>query len=120
MVDDISGLTRKIYESQHEKYAADEDSYQRLYDMYNNIKKNRIKIDETFYETRILNKEYDVVIDLNKEFLFDISLLINNLKSKYKIGMKKYYADYLYNIQYNFSSFNVLEKIYNQMFLILK
>ena len=36
MVDDISGLTRKIYESQHEKYAADEDAYQRLYDMYNN------------------------------------------------------------------------------------
>jgi len=91
-----------------------------VYDMYNNIKKNRIKIDETFYDPRILNKEYDVVIDLNKEFLFDISLLINNLKSKYKIGIKKYYADYLYNIQYNFSSFNVLEKIYNQMFLILK
>ena len=36
MVDDISGLTRKVYESQHEMYATDEDAYQRLYDIYNN------------------------------------------------------------------------------------
>jgi len=91
-----------------------------VFDMNKNIKKNRIKIDETFYDSRTLNKEYDVIIDLNKEFNFDISLLINNLNGKYKIGMKKDYSDYLYNIQYNFSSYNILEKIYNQMFLILK
>ena len=92
-----------------------------VFDMTKNIKqKNRIKIHETFYDPRTLNKEYDVIIDLNKEFNFDVSLLINNLKSKYKIGIQKDYSDYLYNIQYNFSSFNVLEKIYNQMFLILK
>ena len=36
MVNDISGLTRKIYESQHDMYSTDEDSFQRLYDMYNN------------------------------------------------------------------------------------
>jgi len=92
-----------------------------VFDMNKNInKKNRIKIHETFYERRTLNKDYDVIIDLNKEFSFDISLLINNLKSKFKIGIQKEYSDYLYNIQYNFNSFSVLEKIYNQMFLMLK
>ena len=47
-----------------------------------------------------INKDYDFIIDLNKEFSFDISLLINNLKSRFKIGIKKEYSDYLYNIQY--------------------
>jgi len=90
-----------------------------VYDMQNNIN-NKIKIDETFYDVRTLNKEYDVVVDLNKEFLFDISLLINKLKSNCKIGIHKDYSDYLYNIQYDFKSSGVLEKIYNEIFLILE
>jgi hypothetical protein len=36
MSGDISKLTRSIYESQHERYVNDEDSFSRLYNMYEN------------------------------------------------------------------------------------
>tara|TARA_B100000965_G_C19600036_1_gene762047 strand:+ start:951 stop:1868 length:918 start_codon:yes stop_codon:yes gene_type:complete len=36
MLNDISDLTRKIYESQHDLYTEDNKSFQRLYDMYEN------------------------------------------------------------------------------------
>ena len=36
MSSDISELTRSIYESQHERYINDEDSFSRLYNMYEN------------------------------------------------------------------------------------
>ena len=36
MVNDVSELTRQIYESQHDLYSTDEDSFQRLYNMYDN------------------------------------------------------------------------------------
>ena len=90
-----------------------------VYDMRYNIKNNKIKIDETFAKDRTLNKKYDIVVDLNKDFSYNLSLLINNLKSNYKIGIKKDYSDYLYNIQYDYSSSGVLEKIYNQIFQTL-
>ena len=85
-----------------------------------NIKNNNIKIDETFYNDRILNKEYDFIIDLNKDFNFDISLLINKLNSIYKVGIKNKYSDYFYNVQFSFNTKDVLEKIYNKMYLILE
>ena len=91
-----------------------------VFDMHHNINNNKVKIDETFYDNRILNKEYDFVIDLNKDFNFDISLLINKLNSIYKIGIKNNYSDYFYNIQFNFAIKDVLEKIYNKMYLILE
>ena len=91
-----------------------------VFDVLQNIKNNKIKIDETFYNDRILNKEYDFIIDLNKDFNFDISLLINKLNSTYKVGIKNNYSDYFYNIQFNFNTKDILEKIYNKMYLILK
>ena len=90
-----------------------------VYDMRYNIKNNKIKIDETFTSDRILNKNYDIIIDLNKDFSYDLSLLINKLNSNYKIGINKDYSDYLYNIQYNYQSTGVLEKVYNQIFKTL-
>tara|TARA_B000000437_G_C11422053_1_gene214474 strand:- start:188 stop:454 length:267 start_codon:yes stop_codon:yes gene_type:complete len=84
-----------------------------------NIKNNKIKIDETFTKDRIFNKNYDIIIDLNKDFSYDLSLLINKLNSNYKIGINKDYSDYLYNIQYNYQSTGVLEKVYNQIFKTL-
>ena len=90
------------------------------FDVSYNIKNNKIKIDETFYNDRILNKEYDFIIDLNKDFNFDISLLINKLNSIYKVGIKNKYSDYFYNVQFSFNTKDVLEKIYNKMYLILE
>ena len=90
-----------------------------VFDVTQNIKNNNIKIDETFNNDRILNKEYDFIIDLNKDFNFDISLLINKLNGIYKVGIKNNYSDYFYNIQFNFNTQDILEKIYNKMYLIL-
>ena len=90
-----------------------------VYDMRYNIKNNKIKIDETFTKDRIFNKNYDIIIDLNKDFSYDLSLLINKLNSNYKIGINKDFSDYLYNIQYNYQSSGVLEKVYNQIFKTL-
>ena len=90
-----------------------------VYDMRYNIKNNKIKIDETFTKDRIFNKNYDIIIDLNKDFSYDLSLLINKLNSNYKIGIDKDFSDYLYNIQYNYQSSGVLEKVYNQIFKTL-
>ena len=91
-----------------------------IFEIIQNIKNNKLKINETFYEDRILNKEYDVVINLNKEFLFDISLIVNNLKSIYKIGIKHQYSDYFYNMIYDYNHEDVLEKIYNWIYLMFK
>ena len=91
-----------------------------VFDMLHHIKNNKVKIDETFNDDRILNKEYDFIIDLNKDFNFDISLLINKLNSVYKVGIKNNYSDYFYNIQFNFNTKDILEKIYNKMYLILE
>jgi len=81
---------------------------------------NKIKIDETFYEDRILNKEYDMIIDLNKQFLFNIARLINQLHAKFKVGIKNEYSDYFYNIQFNLNNKGILEKTYDKMCLMLK
>ena len=82
--------------------------------------KNKIKIDETFYEDRLLNKEYDIIIDLNKEFLFNIATLVNRLKANLKVGIKNQFSDYFFNIQYNLNNEDILEKTYNKIYLMLK
>ena len=91
-----------------------------IFDIYYSGKKNKIIIDETFYEDRILNKEYDLIIDLNNEFLFEVSYLINKLHAIYKIGLKNKYADYFYNIQYNVNSNDILEKVYRKIYLMIR
>ena len=81
--------------------------------VFNFHKKNKkIKIDETFYEDRIINKSFDIIVDLNNEFNFDICLLINNIESYYKVGFKGNYSDYFYNIQLET---DVLENSYNKI-----
>jgi len=61
-------------------------------------KKNKINnskdiLDKVFYD------DFDIVIDLNIHFIFEISMFIQQLKSKYKIGFVSNYSDFFYNIQ---------------------
>ena len=81
--------------------------------------KNKIKVDETFFEDDMLNKCFDVVVDLNDSFYYDIALLINKLESTYKIGFKKDYSDLFYNLQFQMSDDKALEDSYNRIKLIL-
>ena len=61
-------------------------------------KKNKINnykdiLDKVFYD------DHDIIIDLNINFIFEISMFIQQLKSKYKIGFVSNYSDFFYNIQ---------------------
>ena len=90
-----------------------------VFDLNYDVKKQKIKFDETFYEERIINKKFDMVIDLNNEFNYDISNFINNLEGYYKIGFKNKYSDYFYNIQIDFSRNDILENSYKKINLML-
>ena len=50
-------------------------------------------LDEIYFE------KYDIIIDLNINFSFEISMLINELRSKYKVGFVSNHSDLFYNIQ---------------------
>ena len=62
-------------------------------------KKDKIIINENFYTDHIMNKEFDVVIDLNFNFFLDIAMLVNKIQSDYKICLKDDYSDWFYNVQ---------------------
>ena len=79
-------------------------------------KKNKIVVNDNFKSENILNKEFDVIIDLNCNFILDIAMIINKLKSNYKIGFKSEYSDSFYNIQFEY---NTLEECYSKINLML-
>ena len=53
-----------------------------VFDLNYDVKNQKIKFDETFYEERIINKKFDMIIDLNSQFNYDISSFIKNKHSK--------------------------------------
>ena len=75
-------------------------------------KKNKITLNENFNTENIINKEFDVVIDLNCNFILDIAMIINKLKSNYKVGFKSQYSDLFYNIQFEYDT---LEGCYSKI-----
>ena len=90
-----------------------------IYDIFYNTKKGTAEVDKYFYNEIIRNKQFDFVVDLNDEFNFDISYLINEISGYYKIGFKNAYSDYFYNIQLDLKSFEFLEKSYSKINTIL-
>jgi len=84
---------------------------------FNHIrKKNKVILNDNFKSKNIVNKEFDVIIDLNCNFILDIAMIINRLKSNYKIGFKSKYSDSFYNIQFEY---NILEECYSKINLML-
>ena len=80
-------------------------------------KKKQITLNDNFESENMFNKEFDVLIDLNCNFMLDIAMIINKLKSNYKIGFKSEYSDFFYNIQFQY---NTLEECYSKINLMLK
>ena len=62
-------------------------------------KKDKIIINENFNADNIINKKFDVIIDLNLNFYLDIAMLVNEIQSNYKICLKDDYSDWFYNVQ---------------------
>ena len=91
-----------------------------IYDLYHNIKKDKVEFDSYFSNEIATKNNFDFIIDLNNEFVFDISYLINKMSSYYKVGFKNPYSDYFYNIQYDLSTFDILEDGYKRISTILK
>ena len=58
-----------------------------------NVNNSKKILDEIYFE------KYDIIIDLNINFSFEISMLINGLRSKYKVGFVSNHSDLFYNIQ---------------------
>ena len=90
-----------------------------IYDIYYNENKQKVEIDKYFCNEIIRNKRFDFVVDLNNEFIFDISYLINDISGYYKVGFKNSYSDYFYNIQLDLNSFEFLEKSYSRINTII-
>ena len=66
-----------------------------------------------------ISEKFNIIIDLNNEFIYDIAILINKLSANYKIGIKNDYSDLFYNMQFTIDKTNVLENGYKQINEIL-
>ena len=60
---------------------------------------------------KIFFKKFDIIIDLNINFVLDIGLIINELESRYKIGFVSKYSDLFYNVQLKAKDDNVYDPI---------
>ena len=80
---------------------------------YNYInKKNKVSINKNFFSDSVIKMNFDVIIDLNANFILDIAMLNNKLNSNYKIGFKSEHSDLFYNIQFKTKT---LEEGYNKI-----
>ena len=79
----------------------------------NYFKKNgKIIVNDDFNDDNVINKKFDIIIDLNFNFFLDIGMLINSIEANYKICLKDDYSDWFYNIQLECST---LEYGYDQI-----
>ena len=73
-------------------------------------------MNDNFNTQNVIDKKFDIIIDLNCNFILDIAMIINKLKSNYKIGFTNKYSDYFYNIQFKYTT---LEEYYSKINLML-
>lgn len=62
-------------------------------------KKTEMKFCDNKNKKILLEKNFDVVVDLNTNFFFGSSKFISYLKSKIKIGFESNFSDIFYNLQ---------------------
>ena len=77
-----------------------------------NYFKNKIVVNSNFYSDKIIDDQTDIVIDLNSSFFLDIAMIVNKIKSNYKICLKNDYSDWFYNLQFECDT---LEYGYNKI-----
>tara|TARA_B100000579_G_C22848020_1_gene865580 strand:+ start:5060 stop:5581 length:522 start_codon:yes stop_codon:yes gene_type:complete len=77
-----------------------------------NYFKNKIVVNSNFYSDKIIDEKIDIVIDLNSSFFLDLAMIVNKIKSNYKICLKNDYSDWFYNLQFECDT---LEYGYNKI-----
>ena len=65
------------------------------------IKKERLFLDSNVTLKKIKNQKFDIILNLNVKFNFDVDDLVEKINAKYKIGFISKYSDLFYNIQLN-------------------
>ena len=90
-----------------------------IYGMNHFKTKDKIIFDDSFHDDGLMKKNFNVIVDLNDEFIYDIAIMINKINSKYKIGIKNNYSDLFYNMQFTIDKTNILENGYKQINQIL-
>ncbi len=63
-------------------------------------KRDKIIVNNNFYTDNIVNKKFDIIIDLNYNFFLDIGMLVNKIQANYKVCLKDDCSDWFYNIQF--------------------
>ena len=83
-------------------------------EVYNmNYIKKKLTTDDDFNNLFSIN--FDMIVDLNKNFNYDLALIINKMKSKFKVGLSKEFSDMFYNLQFNLSESDILENGYEKI-----
>lgn len=83
-------------------------------EVYNmNYIKSKLTTDDDF--NNLFSIDFDMIVDLNKNFNYDLALIINKMKSKFKVGLSKEFADMFYNLQFNLSESDILENGYEKI-----
>tara|TARA_A100001011_G_scaffold361788_1_gene410199 strand:+ start:2119 stop:2682 length:564 start_codon:yes stop_codon:yes gene_type:complete len=67
----------------------------------------------------LCNNDNTIVVDLNMNFYLELSKFISFINSPFKIGFKKMYSDYFYNLQIDINKEGVEEKGFDQIQKIL-
>ena len=87
-------------------------------EVYNmNYIKRKLTTDDDF--NNLFSIDFDMVVDLNQNFNYDLALIINKMKSNFKVGLSKDFSDMFYNLQFNLSESDILENGYEKIKLML-
>lgn len=82
-------------------------------------KRNKMIFCDSNDKRELSDKKDTIIIDLNMEFNFELSKFISFLDSPFKIGFKKMYSDYFYNLQLDVNKDGVVEKGFDKIQKIL-
>ena len=74
--------------------------------------KGKIIFNNNFFDDNIINSHFDAVINLECNFNLDLSMIINKIFARYKVGFKNEHSDLFYNIQFEYAT---LENGYNKI-----
>lgn len=81
---------------------------------------NKLFLPRQNFLRTILENKYDIVIDLNLDFVLYTAYISKASGANIRIGFAHKYTDYFYNIQFNVDRNRPAQEIYNQLVQYLK
>ena len=81
--------------------------------------RSRVSFCELKDKDKLINKNKDIIIDLNTEFNLELCRFIDTINCDYKIGFKNEFSDYFFNFQLDTYNDNVSENSFKRIQKIL-